>query len=840
MPMDRFLIAPLNTGLQTDLRPWLIMDDAFERLENAYVFRGRVRKRFGGSLMGSGWTTPATAQLFSRFRIQVGTIGAPVSPVPGAIFKPGQAFSVGTIIFTVSVLGTPGIMINTGPGVNIGTTDGAGNAAGIVPGAVGFVGEKFIIGSQVFTVVTAGAAAMSTSGPGTGTFNTGTGAYTITGSFPNTAIFFYAAAGTYNTTTGAFVISGTGLGAGTPIWFYPAEPVMGLTTYDIGSVNNFPTYGFDTQFAYVFAGGFWQRSGTALWHDPTGAKENYFWSANWSGLSQNLAAYNRALFTTNFQVTNPNGAPVGTDDPIKYFDGTTWNNFIAYFAPAGGAPATGPFVQTSRIIVGFKNRLVLLNTIETNAGANINYQFRARFSWNGSPFATNAWYEKNQTDNTGLKSGGANYVDASTEEAIISAEFIKDRLIVYFERSTWELAYSGNEVLPFLWQKINTELGTESTFSPVPFDREILSIGNTGVHACNGANVQRIDTKIPQFIFEIVDKSTGTQRVSGIRDYFAEMVYWTFPSVTQNPNETFPTKILVYNYQNQSWAVFDDCITTWGYFEQQTTQTWASSLNTWEESLQAWAAGDMQAQFRQVIAGNQQGFVFIADPDISRNAPVMQITNITPSGQGTLITIIDHTLTSLSYSTVDNTGDYICIENAQGITGLNDKIFAVTFITINTVYIDGTFTGTYTGGGTATRVSIINILSKQWNPYVGQGRDFHLAKIDFAVERTENGEITVDYLPNDSEVSMINSGVYTDAIMGNNVLTTAPYDPVIYPFERFQRRLWHSVYFQTTGECIQIAMQMQHGQMIVPAISWSDFQLEGLVLNTRPTSSRLE
>ena len=43
-----------------------------------------------------------------------------------------------------------------------------------------------------------------------------------------------------------------------------------------------------------------------------------------------------------------------------------------------------------------------------------------------------------------------------TDEQIISCEFIKDRLIVFFERSTWELAYTGNEVLPFIWQKINT------------------------------------------------------------------------------------------------------------------------------------------------------------------------------------------------------------------------------------------------------------------------------------------------------------------------------------------------------------------------------------------------
>ncbi len=40
---DKFVIAPLNSGLTADAKPWLIPDDAFERLNNAYVFRGIVK-----------------------------------------------------------------------------------------------------------------------------------------------------------------------------------------------------------------------------------------------------------------------------------------------------------------------------------------------------------------------------------------------------------------------------------------------------------------------------------------------------------------------------------------------------------------------------------------------------------------------------------------------------------------------------------------------------------------------------------------------------------------------------------------------------------------------------
>lgn len=766
MPYDRFLIAPINTGLQTDLRPWLIPDDAFAELNNAYVFRGRVRKRFGSRFMGSGWSSAQTEPLFSRLRIDLGNTdgsGNISVTVPGDIFKVGQMFSIGTEIFTVDVTGTPGVMLTTGA-------------------------------STVHT---------------------------------------------YNTTTGALVINGAAVT--TPTWFYPAEPVMGLTNYEVGPINDQPSYGFDTQFAYIFAGGFWQRSGTAIWH---GNNLNFFWAFNYRGITPG----NVTLFVTNFQVANPNGAGTATDDPIWWTsDGSTWvadagaNAF--YFLPAGGAIHTGPYIFTSRLIIGFKNRLLLLNTIENDnsggLGVNTNYVNRVRYSHNGSPFATNAWYEPNQKDSSGNIADGAGFIDATTEEAIISAEFIKDRLIVYFERSTWELAYTGNAVLPFVWQKINTELGSEATFSTVPFDKLILTIGNTGVHACNGSNVERIDNKIPDQIFQIVDKNAGVERVAGIRDYFTEMVYWTFPSVEQLQSEVYPSKVLVYNYRNGSWAFNDDCITAFGYFEQQLGTTWASTTDTWEECDFAWASGSTQAQFRQVIAGNQEGYVFIVDPEFAKNAQAMQITQIAwnPSRDTITLTIIDHTLNVTPY------GDYVNIATASGITLSGFGIYKViTVVDINNVEVGPvtSFSGTYLGGGTAARVSNIQILTKQWNPYVDKSRNVYIAKIDFGVQKTSAGQITVDYYPSASELSMIDEGTGTGAIQGTSVLETSPYDPLYYPLEQVQDRLWHPIYFQTEGECIQLFIYMTQDQMVVPAIAFSDFELEGMVLHTTATASRLE
>lgn len=774
MPMDKFLIAPINSGLQTDLKPWQIIDDAFSDMQNAYIFRGRVKKRFGSVWMG-------TSQLNTRFRVQVGTIGGPTSPVPGSIFQIGQMFSAGTQLFTVIQVGNPAAMLATGPGT-----------------------------------------------------------------------------GTFSTTTGAFALAGTGLGGGTPIYWYPGEPVMGLTQYDSGNINDHPSYGFDTQFAYVFINGAWARSGTAIWH---GTNANYYWAINWQG-STTDAATPPVMFVTNFNATVGTGPyPAATDDPIWTFDGATWTphpgssaaGFFFLPVPAAAQPRVqGQFIQTAKIIVAFKDRLLLLYTIENDnsnyamipgTGVTTSFPNRCRYSINGSPFALNAWYEQNSEDSAGNIGAGAGYIDATTEESIVSAEFIKDRLIVYFERSTWEIVYTGNEISPFIWQKLNTELGSQSTFSTIPFDKDVLTIGNTGVHACNGINVTRIDNKIPNHVFDFFEtKNNATLRTYGIRDYYNEMVYWAYCENNLVATQTFPNQILSYNYKAGAWSVYDDTVTVFGYFEQGQDLTWAGSAPlTWINFPSTWSSSFVNANQRQILIGTPEGYVLILADDISRNAPSMQITNMAIAATGIItLTIIDHNLDASSpVLSLDN--DFILIENAQGSatittyfgTGLifpvNSVIDANT-ITINT--FGGLTTGTYTGGGTVARVSNVQLKTKQFNPYDKQDMNVFISKIDFAVQKTVSGEITVDYLPSSTTVSMIQGGQASGALMGTGVLETRPYSVVYAPLEQFQDKLWHPVYLQCYGECIQLFMYFSLDQMINTTVSLSDFQLEGFVLYT--------
>jgi hypothetical protein len=815
MPFDRFLVGPINTGLQRDLKPFLIADDAFTLLQNCYVFRGRVRKRFGSIWMGEG------SQALTRLRVALGN--------------------------------------NTNAAMNL-----PNNTTTYTPQLA--IGQMFTLSNDFFYVYQLGA--------GVATYNTNPAVTAVINSTvnPNTVTF-------------------TG-GALTQVNWYPALPVMGLTQYEINSINNHPSYAFDQEYAYVYTNG-WARSvdnGVPVRPYFNGANNNYFWMTNWTGIT----ASSETLFVTNDFLTNtpaPLGTGLGalTDDPIWSFSQANGTNSWTPFSYSPdiiqnpGVPNLQPitvtrtttgnnqiianYVQQCRIILPFKNRLILLNTIENNANGatamngvtpatyvtstNTAFPARCRYSHNGSPFATNAWLEQNQTYNPFaagvVNADGGGFIDAATDEQIISAEFIKDRLIVYFERSTWELAYTGNEILPFIWQKLNTELGSQGTFSSVPFDTQVLVTGNTGIHACNGSNVDRIDQKIPDEIFnDFRTSNNATLRICGIRDYYTELVYWIFQNTDSTEFQNFANQILVYNYKTGSWALFDDCYTTFGFFEQTIDMTWASSVPiSWQNANFAWNDNIVESNKRQILAGTPEGYVVIVAADEGRNAPAMQITNIVADGTGLLtLTIINHNFTANPTNYSDT--DYILTENivadAATMLFMNGTTFPIASVTdANTIVID-TFGGllavTYHGGGTGTRISNIQMETKWINPYFNKDRNVYLHKVDFAVTKTDAGAITVDYYPSSSGVSMLNAGETTGSLLGTSILETSPY--ALYPLEMDQEILWHPVYFQTTGESIQLALYFNAQQMINPNVTTCDFQLQAFILFTSMTSDRLE
>ncbi len=747
--MDRFYIGPYdkNSGLRNDVKPMVIPEEAFSELTNAYIFRGRVRKRFG-----SRWLS--NTQLGTRLRVNI-------------------AVSDGTGIFNTFV---------------------PRNSVSNTPIATPAIGQLFSVATEVFTVVSLGVAQpMLRSGAST--------------------------LATFDTTNGNVVINGASMVG--DLYYYPALPVMGLLSAETTTRNNEPTYAFDTRFAYQYINGGWERLNgevggqlnVAYW---LGSNSQFFWGTTWTGAN----ASDKIFFVTNFNTGERSANHLYN---MRYLTpALVWNDFTPQIDQVAGP--TNIYLFQALILVPFKNRLLAFNTWEGAVAAypGTQYSNRVRYSQIGDPTdLANGWRQDIP--------GKGNAIDAPTTEAITTIEFVKDRLIVFFERSTWELVYTGNQAYPFAWQQINTELGAESTFSIVPFDKVAIGVGNVGIHACNGANVERIDSSIPDLVFSIHNDDNGVQRVYGVRDYYVEMIYWTYPDATDSATYPYPNKVLVYNYKTGTWGINVDSITVFGYFQPSVGILWSSTTVFFSSSL-VWGAGPAIAKFRQVIAGNQEGFTFLITADDWINSENLQITNLTVANNTVTLTVIDHNLNN----------DSLTDTQFVFLTLLNQMIFKIipSTITANTFqieYIGAILAGTYLGNGTLASVSKIDIYTKEYNFYANQGRNAAVQKVDFLVDATAGGQVIVDMYTSSSVEPLIpQSG---DALLGTSVLETSAYPTI--PYEAQQERLWHPVYFQAEGEYIQFEITQTDSQMLDELVRIADFQLHAIIITAQPSSQRL-
>jgi hypothetical protein len=185
--------------------------------------------------------------------------------------------------------------------------------------------------------------------------------------------------------------------------------------------------------------------------------------------------------------------------------------------------------------------------------------------------------------------GRGGFIDADTSERIVSAGIVKDTLIVGFQRSTWRLRYTGNEILPFIWERLNTQLGAESTYSNVSFDDAVLFFSRFGWIASDTNDVARIDLDIPDDSFNIEGSDasfTGMSHVQGIRDFYRQFAYWTYAPVTQ-PNAT---QIYAYNYIDKNWSIFNPQVGTSGASTPLNIRTFGTYRSTSESTWQSFNA----------------------------------------------------------------------------------------------------------------------------------------------------------------------------------------------------------------------------------------------------------
>lgn len=689
-------ITGMAGGLVQERENFILPDDAYPQLLNAYVWRERIKRKRGCELLG---------------RLQR----------------------------------------------NIGTTNGAGNiVVNITPTPINVGISSFVIGTDIFNDPGgANPVNLLTNSSGTGTLNRITGVLTINGSQPNTAV-----------------------------QYFPGLPVMGLRIRELQNSTNDQTVCFDQCYAYIFnfisnqfqefiPGTTWNAHGAGV----TGT--DFFWSTNyWVSDNINFTTTNQKLLW----VTNNTGQFGANADPIRITDGTTWLNFSP---PTYGQIDATNFLVQCLAMLPFRGRLLAFNTFEgTSYASSLNFSNRIRWSTIGNPFipfaagppATGSWRDDVR--------GQGGFLDIPTSEDIVSVGFVRDNLVIYCERSTWQLRYTGRSIAPFQIEKVNSELGAEGTFSTVQFDTSLVGIGDKGIVECDSYKSQRIDIKIPDLVFQFQESNSAVERVHGIRDFINRLAYWTIPisSAVTAPSTSavFPSQRLVYNYENDSWAIFTDSFTTLGTIQPQSSRTWLNTPLPWIQCNFTWL--DEPAGDPLIIAGNQQGFVEYLD-QLTTNDVSLFISNITTNGiDPTVVTSPNHNMTT------DFVIEISGIPTGTPFENLNGGVFGIDVIDSNsfslflydpvsmefsTPQVD-VLGSPYVGGGLISIRDNFSIVSKKFN-FLDEGQNIQLGYIDILMvaSGTSNpGAITLNIYLDYNDVSP--SNIYPQNIINNGASPGSP------------------------------------------------------------------
>lgn len=542
-------------------------------------------------------------------------------------------------------------------------------------------------------------------------------------------------------------------------------------------------------------------------------------------------------------MTNGTGLPVNKN--------TGWVNFAppltATSVSIDNTPSALYYLIGALAIVAFKDRLLFFSpTIGTSGGTSITLQDTVIWSWNGTPYYTSP-VPSGETFNVSAyyvdQTGKGGYLAAGISQPIITVANNEDVLLVGFGgnigRQT-RFAYTGNDLYPFLFFNINSELGSSSTFSAVTLDRGAVTIGSHGIILTTQESSQRVDLDIPDSIFQIQNLNNGVLRVNSVRDFYKEWMYFSYP--LNSSLWKFPTQTLLYNYRDNTWAVFYENFTAHGTYRKQMHYTWATlPFKTWSQWREPWNAGSTSAFFPSIIGGNPQGYVMIIGQGTGE-AISGTIDTIADSSGFTQITSINHCV---------RINDYLLIQGALGTTSINMKIGRVRSTSdANTFVIDIPFpSGTYLGLGKYVRLSQPLLQTKQFPVYWEQGRQVRLSAQKYLMDYTANSQITVNiYLsqdpddawnsgtivptlsPNPDNSSLIYSQVMFTCPESTNIGLTPANTNLQMPTAQGQYQIWHRFNTSLIGNTFQIGITLGDTQMRNLDYATNEITLHGMHL----------
>jgi len=596
---EKLVVGPVNKGLRTDREPFVIDNDSFPTLVNAYQWRGRVKRKRGTSLLGrlnryfsSGAVTisfdgSGNANLFDFATFPV---DANATLVPGSVTIVG---SVGSVTYTDPTM--DGYLTPTGTG-GANTINYSTGAILIPAQATGTATAVFYYYPNLPVMGIEDLILNAVQFPGTLAFDT-TYAYNILTTAPYNIydVSFFKNPPSSSINGKSYTAKTTW----TPVTWHGPDYSQFWSSNFSGAffvTNNNPgmqfqlitsvTYVSATVLTIVVPSNTNVVIGDWVWiNEVTGTNNNTI--NQQTGFVTNVSQGANTTLTVTFpyaSISNQtysagmlqyitNTVPGSTGDGIRWYDGDPtmggiyppstpfgWANFapplsLASFSIDANAPAQY-YLVGALMIYPYRDFLLFFGPyIQTSTGSPIYLQDTVIFSQNGTPYYTASfnnssapfygpqisynplitpgWQsDTNRGKNTAVPfafwedvTGFGGYISSGVSQPILTLVPNEDVLILGYPKAFTRLIYTGNNLIPFLFYRINTELGSGSTFSAVVFDQGSFSIGNFGIVLSTQVSAARIDLSIPDQAFEVSYSNQGAQRICAARDFVNEWVY---------------------------------------------------------------------------------------------------------------------------------------------------------------------------------------------------------------------------------------------------------------------------------------------------------------------------
>lgn len=587
MSYQPFPIADIRTGLFNAKEAWLAPADAFEELKNANVYRGRLRKRNGFRVYG-----------YFPTRINSGTDITDVQDVGNIqITSAGHSLSDNDVIIIQGVGGSTEInnlkFVVTNAGANtfeLLNTSALSISAYTTGGTIDQLKSLTYAGSIAAGGISRqkGPRIDCSSAHGLSSDNK----VFISGDFQNSLVGMTSIEGAISTIT----VSNT------TDFFADELDTSGYSAHtsggDVFLVNESNSNGI------VGLGELFQDES-----DNITVVANQKRLARYDASLNNFTAISTAdIFSSSttdfFQMTNFGGKLWMTNfkDRVYSWDGTTQTKEVFDINGSGGAsPAEGDNDMTRcKFIVPYAGRLMLLYTVEGGT------KYPQRVRWSRVAFGagtTSAW-DDTANDTT------AGSLDAASDEEIVSCSFLRDTLIVFFERSIWALRKTGDKTFPVRWEKLSEHPAVfASRFGAIGHNNFVWCFSSGGLIATDGVQVRQADELIPEFENEVDDgqyKRVYTGKV--VRDRETWIAY---PTTSSSGSDA----VKVLDYENQTWAEFDIPYNVISEFttENEAARTWSQFTvqdeDEWENTQRTWASFYATKGTPQNLIGDNTGMI---------------------------------------------------------------------------------------------------------------------------------------------------------------------------------------------------------------------------------------